>query len=146
MRIIVVWPQGSQLPVRISGSAPVSDLTHLLRFVCQRGNKLAFVHNGVLLDEERTFGEQGIKKEANIHVIIVNSTGLESMRSSLDGVKNEMLRLSDLRNRRKEPEKGVLQGKEESTSDETFEPPMVIAPKPVGIREDPLPSMWKRKV
>lgn len=145
MQLIVVWPQGSKLPVRVSRSAPVSELAHLLRFACRGDKKLVFFHKGILLDQSQTFDELGIKPSSLIDVRIVEKDAADLVHSMQDPVENEMLRLTDLRNKKRDSEMGVMPGKEESTSDDTFEPPTVVSAKPVAIREDPLPEIWNKK-
>ena len=142
MRLVIVWPQGSKLPVRISRTDPVSELAHLLRFVCHRNKKLVFFHNGTALDPRRTFQELGINHDQHITVQIVEKDGDEVNDQFEDPVRTEMLRLTDLRYQKRDSEMGVIPRREDSTSDETFDSPMVISAKPITIREDPLPAMW----
>jgi hypothetical protein len=162
LRLVVEWPNGMKLPVRVPATATGSDLVSLLRFSCDQDQVLILLFEGNCLHPKRELLRQQIYPDCTIQVVLVSETRMfcvssddefddqEISSESFDSICDEFLRISDVQfNLVEGHKKGGLiyqQFLGESDSDEpTPEPQVTVcAPPPSEISKEPLPH-WPGK-
>jgi hypothetical protein len=157
VRLIVEWPNGTKLPVRVATTATGADLIGLLRFSCRPDQLFFLLFDGVCLNPKRKLSRQRICADDVIQVVIVadNDSSLDSSddgfvgeemsSDSIDAVCCEILRITDVQfNLVESHKKGGLIYQQliaDSDSDEPAqEHPTVVPPPPTGVSSDPLPE------
>jgi hypothetical protein len=107
LRMIIEWPNGSRLPVRLASHATGADLIALLQFACPANSPFLLLKDGHYLHPQRQLCRQKIHDDSVIRVvnfatprhslIFSDETKSDDLQSeSLDGIFSEILRLTDL--------------------------------------------------
>lgn len=158
MRVIIQWPRGSSLPVRISPNATIEDLAHLLKFALRPFEEMVLLHHNIILHPYATLESQGITEDEKIAVVIQARSYLSKddyedditskmrLQIMIQDVFQEFLRLNDLRVNAVDTyliQQGAaaLLDYDDESDDSDIEPTN-LEPTPSKISDDPLPKFW----
>ncbi|EAY00001.1 hypothetical protein TVAG_029050 [Trichomonas vaginalis G3] len=155
LRLTVLWPQGTILPVRVRKDAKGSDLIQLLHFSVSEGWEMFLIYKGILLNPNETLEDQIIDENATLYVEFVpqGSTVSEIVQSTrlqqkVQELYIESLRLNDLKYDLLESHPNgklayeeLLRLEQESDDPEEDEPTKIL--KPDKISTSPLPAFWE---
>ena len=155
LRLIVEWPNGARLPVRVGSSATGEDLINLLRFSFTPDSICMLVHDNVYVKPGNTLACQ-MKENQIVKVLQVPKGSFSETDYSdsddddgegFDGICSEVLRIADVQFNMIEGHRkgGVIMRnylKEQSDTDESDSEAMttVLGEKLTEIPSDPLPK------
>jgi hypothetical protein len=150
IRVIVQWPNGSRLPVRIEEGQTVRDLEKMLRFAVQSESEVRLFAGTRRLDRDTELNEQEITFDS-VLIAKMEPKGVKLreadkrriLTKEIEDLYRESLRLSDIRLHRLTPSAEREIELEESSSydnlfDETF-----LEPSGPTIPIDALPMPWE---
>jgi len=157
LRLVVQWPNGTKLPVRLPAAATGADLMNLLQFSCRQDQLFILVLDGNCINPRRELSRQRVHQDCTIDVVMIPD-GLsyfvssddevdeqEITSESFDSIYREIMRLTDVQfNLLECHRKGGLiysQFLDESETEETSdEPHVTVCASPLTeIPKDPLP-------
>ena len=69
LRVIIKWPEGSTLPIRISPCSTGAELNRLVQLSLGSAHKLYLIHKGVRVDPEKSLESQGVQMDAEITIV-----------------------------------------------------------------------------
>ena len=156
IRLTVLWPQGTVLPVRIRRGAKASELFELLKFSVASGFEMYLIYKGFILNPNETLESQLIEDNSTLNVEFVpegvdfhHEWELYKIQTKMQDIYEENLRLNDVRYAMIEGhptanltyEEILRLEQSEEQSDEEPEEPTIIA-KPDKIATEPLPVFW----
>lgn len=155
LRLTVLWPQGTILPVRMRKDAKGADLIQLLRFSVSDGWELFLIYKGILLNPNETLEDQYIDDNATLNVEFVPECSTVSeivqsvhLQQKVQELYVESLRLNDLKYDLLESHPNgklayeeLLRLEQESDEPEEEEPTKIV--KAQTIPTSPLPPFWE---
>ena len=154
MKLTVLWPQGTTLPVRIHRGATAAELLELLKFSVASGYEMFLTYKGFLLNPNKTLESQLIRDGSTLNVEFVpEGTVLEEevspchFQKNLQEIYAEALRLSDLKYSiiDSNPNGGLTYQellKMDQQSETSEEEELTIISESECIQTEPLPSFW----
>ena len=156
MRLTVLWPQGTVLPVRIRRGAKASELFELLKFSVASGHEMYLIYKGFVLNPNETLESQLIEDNSTLTVEFVpegfdleHNMTLSRVHSKMQDIYEENLRLDDLRFAMIESHPAgkltyeeILRMEDSPDVSDIEDDEPVIIEKPEKIPTDPLPCFW----
>ena len=156
IRLNVLWPQGTVIPVRIRRGAKASELFELLKFSVASGHEMYLIYKGFVLNPNETLESQIIEENPTLKVEFVPEgydleleLNLTRLHSKMQDIYEESLRLDDLRFAMIESHPAgkltyeeILRMEESSDFSDVEEHEPVIIQKPDKIPTEPLPCFW----
>jgi hypothetical protein len=150
LRLIIEWPNGTHLPVRLPSAATGADLFDLLRFCVPDDGLFALVANGICIDPRRELRRQHIPPNSIVQLFRVtndSSRDEDDLEPPSECINSEILRLSDVQMAAIEGNPRCGQLMRQIIADSEPEEPIVkgevtvCPPAPVTVSEDPLPVL-----
>jgi hypothetical protein len=149
--LIVEWPNGSRLPIRVSRSAMGGDLLTLLSFCCRNDQQVKLVFEGSSIHPGRQLCQQRIHPHSTIRVVQLpdDRADLGSEDDQFDVLYPELFRIADVQFSLLEGHKRaghiyrtMLMDTSDSLDSDSDDPfPTVIAERAAAVSHDPLPTL-----
>jgi hypothetical protein len=149
--LIVEWPNGSRLPIRVSRTAMGEDLLTLLSFCCRNDQQVKLVFEGCCIHPGRQLCQQRIQPHSTIRVIQLSDdpadTGSDD--DQFDAICPELFRIADVQFSLVEGHKKaghiyrtmLIDQSDSDESDSSDSVLTVIPERAQDVSNDPLPTL-----
>jgi hypothetical protein len=153
-RIIIEWPNGTRLPVRLASDATGADLISLIQFATTAHSPVFLVNDSHFIHPRRELRSQRIREDSVIRVVhyrpplenhFFSDGGLRRRGIWPERVFTEVIRISDMQFNQLETHRRTGQSYwlAEAEATEGWEATemhaTVVPPSPARVSEDPLP-------
>lgn len=145
IRVMIHWPSGARIPVRIPLSAKTHDLNELLKFALVPKKEMQFFSQTQILNDKDMLTEQGITENSNIYVEFQEHEEIDrnaAIERGIEELYRESLRLCDIRMNNINFRTEYVLDNEPKYYD-GYEETVIPKEPPKAVSTDPLPVAWE---
>jgi hypothetical protein len=157
LKMIIEWPNGTRLPVRLASDATGADLIALLQFATTAHSPVFLINDGHFLHPRRQLRRQKIHENSVIRVVNFEATSFnffddeppKSRDESMDQIFAEILRITDMQYHQLESHRkaiayyqSILADSARPEVEPSQRPSTVLPPAPARMSDEALP-FWK---